>query len=134
FCTVLATHSFLYLAISRLIQLKEANLTIALSAEDYVTFLHTVLTTHGKQSISLESCLFCQTYVFPAKSKDAIDVDNAADFTNHKLMKKLDKILACHWAMYNIMGDSSIKGEDRKNQPSCSSDKGSGLNTTSSTC
>ncbi|KAG2076137.1 hypothetical protein BDR04DRAFT_1089967 [Suillus decipiens] len=28
--------------------LKEANLTIALSAEDYVTYLRAVLATHGK--------------------------------------------------------------------------------------
>ncbi|KAG2073209.1 hypothetical protein BDR04DRAFT_1095048, partial [Suillus decipiens] len=35
-----------------------------------------------------------------------------------KPISYIDKTLACHQAMYNIMGD------DRKNRPSCSSTKG----------
>ncbi|KAG2068780.1 hypothetical protein BDR04DRAFT_1102675 [Suillus decipiens] len=87
------------------------NLTIAPSAEDYVTFF--AHSKHGKTEYKVtEKQTYGFKYIYPVSKpqKDAIDVDNAADFTNHELTKKLDKSLACHRTMYNIMGDNSIKG------------------------
>ncbi|KAG2064878.1 hypothetical protein BDR04DRAFT_1109454, partial [Suillus decipiens] len=70
-------------------KLKEANLTIAPSAEDYVTFLRAVLATHGKTEYKVtEKKTYGFKYIYPVSKpqKDAIDVDNAADF---KAMKCL---------------------------------------------
>ncbi|KAG2068290.1 hypothetical protein BDR04DRAFT_1103615 [Suillus decipiens] len=76
-------------------KLKEANLTITSpSAEGYATYLRAVLATHG-----ISPAFSVKPISFPQSQKDAIDVDNAADFTNHELTKKLDKMLACHRAI-----------------------------------
>ncbi|KAG2067715.1 hypothetical protein BDR04DRAFT_1104640, partial [Suillus decipiens] len=103
-------------------KLKEANLTIAPpSAEDYVTYLRAVT---EKNDLWLQVHLPCIKSMSPAFSVKPISFPRS----QKDLTKKLAKTLACHRAMYNIMGD------DRKNRPSCSLDKGSGLNTTSSMC
>ncbi|KAG2075453.1 hypothetical protein BDR04DRAFT_1091685 [Suillus decipiens] len=89
FKTVFLINLVVYSPIKPVNKLKEANLTIAPSAEDYVTFLCAVFATHGKTEYKVtEKKTYGFKYIYPVSKpqKDAIDVNNAADF---KAMKRL---------------------------------------------